>query len=55
MGAGIQIEFTNDSPPVINDKKINKLFISSASRMIGEDNVIISDRLSMVSEDFALL
>ncbi|HHY23444.1 MAG TPA: amidohydrolase [Clostridiaceae bacterium] len=55
MGAGIQIEFTNDSPPVINDEKITKLFISSASRMIGEDNVIISDRPSMVSEDFALI
>ncbi|NSW91843.1 MAG: amidohydrolase [Firmicutes bacterium] len=54
MGAEVQINFIDHSPPVINDAELTKLFISSASKIVGKDNVIIADRPSMVSEDFAL-
>ena len=53
MGAEVCVEFIYEAPPVINDNKITDLFIDSAAKIIGKDNIITDIKPAMVSEDFA--
>ncbi|HOJ09255.1 MAG TPA: M20 family metallopeptidase [Clostridiales bacterium] len=53
MGAKVSVQFMNEAPPVMNDREITELFINSASKIAGKENIITDIRPAMVSEDFA--
>lgn len=53
MGVDVLTEFVFDAPPVINDDVLTEMFISSARKMLGNDNVLTDIDPSMVSEDFS--
>jgi len=53
MGAELNIKFIYEAPPVINENNITDLFIDSACKIIGKENIITDIKPAMVSEDFA--
>jgi len=52
-GANVEVEFESGSPPVINDSLLAKLVESTATSVIGEENVVNILKPSMGAEDFA--
>lgn len=52
-GAEYDIDFQNGAPPVLNDSAITDLINTSASQILGADQVEIYERPDMGAEDFA--
>lgn len=54
MGAECAFDYIYNCGATVNDDRMVDLLISSAGEMIGSDNVVISDRIMMGTEDFGL-
>lgn len=52
-GADYDFNYIKQYPPTINDSNLNKFFMRSASRIAGEDDVIVFDKPYMTAEDFS--
>lgn len=52
-GAEADVELTDDYPALINDTALTQLMAAEASRLLGEDKVILRDTPSMGGDDFA--
>jgi amidohydrolase len=53
MGGEYEFLFKYLYPPTVNDKKITDILAQSASKIIGNQNIMWGDRPSMGGEDFA--
>lgn len=52
-GANYEFDFIPYHPPVINDGEVTSLAARAAGRIIGEKNVVILEKPTMVGEDFS--
>ncbi len=52
-GANYEFTYTPYHPPVINDAEITSMAARAAGRIIGDKNVIIVEKPTMVGEDFS--
>ena len=53
FGAGYDFKYNFRYPPLINDKKITADFAAAAADILGDENVVSSQSVSMAGEDFA--
>ncbi|MGE5626958.1 MAG: M20 metallopeptidase family protein [Solirubrobacterales bacterium] len=52
-GANYEFDFIPYHPPVINNEEVTSLCARAAGRIIGENNVVILEKPTMVGEDFS--
>jgi len=52
-GANYEFTFTPYHPPVINDPEITAIASRAAAKILGDDNVCIVDKPTMIGEDFS--
>lgn len=53
FGGEATVEYTSASPSVVNDKSLTEILINTATRQLGNENVVLLNKPSLGSEDFA--